>query len=208
MAADTVTQVTTLRGRCRIATSSGRVFVLPKVMVRQFALRVGDVIDVDAYLFGVRQAEKPEAMKRAAWLLGRRDYSAQMLRQKLVEAGFGEATAEHVVSYLQQARYVDDDRYAANLVSRRISKHGARQITHELRQKGIEEPAREKALEALTEEQELHHAVLQLRKYLRGKRLEREDAYRRSIAYLARRGYGYELAKRAYEEASEALAAE
>lgn len=208
MAADVIAEVNTYRGRCRITTVSGRTFVLPKVMLRKFPLRAGDDIDVEEYLNTLRQAERPECMNRAAWLLSRHDYSAQMLRQKLVEAGFGEATAEHVVDYLQEARYVDDDRYAANLVSRRVSKRGARQIAHELRLKGIDEPAREKALEAITEEQELHHAVLQLRKYLRGKSLERQDAFRRCVAYLARRGYSYELAKRAYEEATGDLEAE
>ncbi len=198
MEADVVEQITKQRGRCRVTLRSGQFFVLPKVMFRMFPLKVGEEIDRSAYLQRVRQAEKPEAMKRAAWLLGNRDYSAQLLREKLVDAGFGEQASHEVVAYLEDARYIDDARYAENLVSRRKTKHGTQRIARELQQKGIDEHVREGALEQLTEEEEAQQAMLLLQKYLRGKNLEPQDAFRRCIAYLARRGYSYEIAKRAY----------
>lgn len=205
MAADVITDIVTRRGRCKVTTQSGHSFVLPKVMLRQFPLKVGETVVVEAYLAKVRQAERPEAMKRAAWLLGRRDYTAHLLGCKLTEAGFSQPTADEVVAYLQQARYVDDVRYAHNLVNRRKSKHGARRIAQELRMKGIEEDVREQALETLDEAHEAEQAERLLAKYLRGKVLEPQDAFRRSIAYLARRGFGYDIAKQAYSAVTDDL---
>lgn len=198
MAEDVVVEVQTRRGRCKVITQGGKVLLLPRVMVRRFPLREGQALDVDAYLGEVRRAERPEAMKRAAWLLGQRDYSSGMLLNKLKEAGFGERTADEVVGYLKEARYVDDQRFAKDLVNRRRSKHGSRRINEELRMKGIDEGIREQALEALSHEEELRQAVLLLEKYLKGKALEPSAAFRRCMGYLARRGYDYQVAKEAY----------
>ena len=195
---DIVVGTRKLRGCTLVTLQSGDTLRVPGPLARQFPLQTGDAIDAQAYMDRIRQHEYAPAAERAARLLSQRDYSSRMLEDKLHESGYAPETIERVLTFLQEKRYLDDHRFAEDLMRRRLKTRGRRAVQLELHRKGIAADISEPMLSERSDEEELAAAAALLEKYLRGKVLEPQQAYQRSLAYLARRGYGYEIAKRAY----------
>jgi regulatory protein len=76
-------------------------------------------------------------------------------------------------------------------------------LRYELRQKGLDEKTIAQAVEQVDEEQSVHRLALE-----RGRRLSHLDwsAFRQKLTgYLARRGYPYDIIRRAVREAWQSL---
>lgn len=79
------------------------------------------------------------AKHKALELLARREHSGHELRTKLVRKGCPEALAINVVSELEAARLVSDERFAECLVRVRTERgHGPLRIERELHDKGVD----------------------------------------------------------------------
>ncbi|MBW8053729.1 MAG: regulatory protein RecX [Nitrospira sp.] len=79
------------------------------------------------------------AKHKALELLARREHSGHELRTKLVRKGCPEALANNVVSELEAARLVSDERFAETLVRVRTERgHGPLRIERELHDKGVD----------------------------------------------------------------------
>ena len=84
---------------------------------------------------------------RALWYLGRRDYGAQELRQKLLKPRPNkpmpsEDDADRAIARLIELDLLNDGRYAQHLAQALSRKgYGARGIAYELKRRGLEEEA-------------------------------------------------------------------
>lgn len=79
------------------------------------------------------------AKHKALELLARREHSGHELRTKLVRKGCPEALANNVVSELEAARLVSDERFAETLVRVRTERgYGPLRIERELHDKGVD----------------------------------------------------------------------
>jgi SOS response regulatory protein OraA/RecX len=75
-----------------------------------------------------------EIYQHALKLLKRRDYTVAQIRQRLLEK-FGEAP-QQTIDMLLGKRFLDDRRFADNIVSRSAAKHPSR-VREELEQAGV-----------------------------------------------------------------------
>ncbi len=197
MAEDIVLSVRKLRGHYALQLSSGDSLRVPLPLFRRHPLKEGQAFSKADYLARLEKEAYPLALERAARMLSQRDYTVYQVEQKLLEAGYAEATTRRVSDYLQQRRFLDDERYAQNLLRRKQQKMGSRGIRMALRQKGVPAQVAEQAMDALSDEDQLSAATALAQKYLARKAWEPIEARQKGIAFLARRGFGYDLARRA-----------
>lgn len=125
---------------------------------------------------------------------------AELLERKEVDPG----VAGEVLDRLEQAGVIDDAAYAAMLARTRFAEKGAarRAIAEELRRKGINQDAIAAALEQVSDSDESAAAAALARKKLRTTAaLAPEVRRRRTLAFLARKGYPAPVCVAAFEQA-------
>lgn len=143
------------------------------------------------------------AYQRSLRYLARRPHSRQEMVDYLTRHGHDEATVAETVARLEERRYVDDEAFAAYWVEQRnrFRPRGAQALRYELRRKGIEKEEIESALEEQDEDAAAWDALAP--KLARGFGDERQVYFQRGMSFLARRGFRYDVARRAIERAWE-----
>lgn len=136
-------------------------------------------------------SEYSRARKRAMYLLGSRDYSSKALKEKLLN-NYSNDTAERVIEDMKNYGFLNDEEYAKKLASSLIrgKKYGACRAKSEMRRKGVSELDAEEALSEY-EKEDYSDQLISLIEKKYGDRIEDREDRRRTVAALARRGYGY-----------------
>ena len=148
---------------------------------------------------GAQGREKKSARECALSLLEYRDRTEQELRQKLSEREYSEDEIEETVLFLKEYRYLDDESYAERFIRAQSDKKSARQIKAALERKGIDRETISACLEEEPVDEESQvRAFLEKKGYRAGERLE-ADVYRRLTSALARRGFSWDVIRRAME---------
>lgn len=191
-------------GRVRLILENGIRYTLLKSTLRERPLEVGQFVDEEEFADWVLKHQYRSALDKAVAMLAVRACSKGEIREKLQRIGYSAETIDMVLYKLESNQLVNDQEFADQWTQYRAGQNfGPRRIAMELRRKGISEEKAGAALEELTGEQMLNQAVLLARKGLRRAK-EGEDPRKlrqRIFALLARRGYGWDLARQALETA-------
>ena len=174
-------------------------FGLAEETVLKNGLKVGQTLTdhlIDTLLSG---DEEKKAKEYAFNLLSYRDRSCRELRDRLKEKGYDKETIERVIRSLERSHLLDDEKFALAWGRDRLGKHpmGARLLSQELRQKGIDQGIIDRAIEHLygeTDEVQLATTAIERRKE-RYTDLERHKAYKRMSDYLLRRGFSWDVVR-------------
>jgi regulatory protein len=140
------------------------------------------------------------AYQRALNFISYRPRSEKEVRQNLQKHDTPEEVIPEVLTRLRKGGLVNDRQFAQAWVENRSTfrPRGRRALTIELRQKGIANEAIDEALRDLDEETLAYQAALkQSRKYAG---LEWMAFRQKMSAFLARRGFRYEVAKPVIEQ--------
>ncbi len=184
-----------------ITCDNGEMIRLPRAVMREHPLREGQLLDIDGYYQLSERTMYQKALERAVWWLSKKDHSEKQLMMKLTDSAFTEESAARVCDFLKAGNYLNDARLSENLVRQKQRSSGPRKIAYTLRQKGVGEETAKAALEAISQDDEMETAVKLARKYLSGKLLEPREARQKCGAYLARRGFGWDVIKAACQRA-------
>ena len=184
-----------------ITCDNGEMIRLPRAVLREHPLREGQLLDIDGYYQLSERTMYQKALERAVWWLSKKDHSEKQLKMKLADSAFTEESAERACDFLKAGNYLNDARLSENLVRQKQRSSGPRKIAYTLRQKGVGEETAKAALEAISQDDEMETAVKLARKYLSGKLLEPREARQKCGAYLARRGFGWDVIKAACQRA-------
>ncbi len=137
-----------------------------------------------------------KAKKRALYLIGEREMCRGELLKKLTKT-YGEEIAEEAAEYVCGLGYVNDEEYAPKLAEYLIKRKrwGVRRVRYEMIMRGLDRELVENTLADVPEE-ELDEELTALieRRYIN--KIADYDDRRRTIAALARRGYGFGEIKR------------
>lgn len=100
--------------------------------------------------------EKPAHSSKsyAVWLLSRRDYSAGILRNKLILRGYSAEEADEALAFVVAHRYQSDARYAQSLASSLARRAGNSRIAMTLTQKKVDPALAALQLDAMAPENE------------------------------------------------------
>jgi regulatory protein len=151
--------------------------------------------------------EREVGFQQALRLLNYRHRSESELRKNLSEHKYSEEVIEHVIERLKRSGLVDDQRFAQNWVENRseFRPRSKRALEIELRQRGLDREAIEKATEEVDDESLAYQAAQKQAAKLRN--LDWLSFRQKMYAFLARRGFGYdvigEVVRRVWSERSE-----
>jgi len=139
----------------------------------------------------------------ALWLLGCREYTVKKLKDKCLEKFPEEGDEiEKLINFFVQKEYLSDQRFTENFIRAQVRQgQGRQKIFMKLLQKGVPKDIIDAQLESsLSEEDVLGPAIklmnkksIQLKK--RYPELSDYEIKNKLTAYLAGRGYGYDLIK-------------
>jgi regulatory protein len=145
--------------------------------------------------------------ERALRLLAVRARSRRELEGRLLRAGFEAEEVHREVARLEAVGLVDDGAFARQVVEHELKsrRSGRRAVVSRLMAKGVAKDEIDRALDEVAGEPDEERALELAR--ARSSRLvsaSRERAFSRLVAYLARRGFDPEVARRAARTALEA----
>lgn len=202
---EVISEIRRERGKVRMTIGS-EVVLVPLSLFRERPLEEGQTIDLEDYDNWLMIRQYRHALDRAVGYLAARAHSCHEIEQKLTRIGYRPCTVEMVIYKLQKENLLDDADFARQWVEARSGhKLGRQRIALELRRKGISADEAEAAMESIDDEDQLSGAVALVEKNLhRAKPGEdpRKTAARLT-AMLARRGYGYDVARQAIQQVME-----
>ena len=195
-----------IRGKTKIVFESGWTVWLDRRWMPGFSLDPGTAVERTDFEKFLLLHQYPSALNDAVTLLAVRNRSRLEIRQSLLRRKYDHAVIEMVLFKLEKEKLLNDEEFSAQWVQARMSKYGPIRIARELRMKGIDRDMTGSAIqEVLTEDQELENAVLLAMKKLRTEKTDAEEIkrFQRITSFLVRRGYSWEIARKAYEMALE-----
>ena len=194
----------TIRGETAQLVLSGEpeALTLPAEIVRAGNLAPGVQLTPSQWTQLKETAERYHCDQSAMQLLAVREHSTGELRLKLRRKGFARQVIEVVVRRMTAIGAVDDVRYAhlvgQSLLQRRPCSRAY--LSAHLQRRHVPRELAESVAEVLlgdTDELALAEAALGQRRSL--SQFELETARRKAYNYLARRGFGFEAARIAFE---------
>jgi regulatory protein len=202
-------QVTALRptkrdpDRIAVELDGSFAFALPATLVGDERIEIGDLLDVDRVTSLLAADQASRATEAALVFLSYRPRSEKEVRDRLRRGGYEPDAIEHAIGRLHEWRYLDDADFARRWVENRTAHRprGKRLLQQELRHKGIDgEIARDAIDDADLDETGAAEALA--RRRLPSYAGDEPAAIRRRLgAYLARRGYGYDVIRIALDRA-------
>jgi regulatory protein len=171
------------------------------------ALKPGQYL-TDAEIDALQERGLTEAAyDRTLGYLTHRPRSRGEISGYLHKQGLSDAQIEAVCARLERAGLIDDAEFARFWVENRerFRPRGPGALRYELRSKGIGEGVIEEALESVDPSSSAYHAAGNKARQL--SHLDRSTFNRKLVEYLARRGFGYDVAREAADRHWTELAA-
>lgn len=200
---DVITAIKKERGKYRVTVNESEEILVPLALMRERPLQEGQPIDLEEYDNWLMVRQYRFALDRAVGYLAARARSKHEIEQKLMQAGYRPCTVEMVIYKLQRENLLDDADFARQWVeSRQNHKLGRSRIAQELRRKGISQDEAEEALSIIEDEDQLSGAIALAAKA--AARIKPDEDLRKAsnriAGMLARRGYSWDIAKKAIQQ--------
>lgn len=169
------------------------------------SLRKGQRLDDGEIEELVADGEQNRAYHQALNFLGYRPRSQAEVARRLREKKHDPDVVDAVITRLEREGYLNDAEFARFWIDNRtrFRPRSARALRHELRQKGVPQTVIDAELVDLDEEGAA--AVALAKRSVRWRDLNEEQFLRKAVEYLARRGFGYGVARHAAMQAWETL---
>jgi regulatory protein len=145
------------------------------------------------------------AYHNALRLLGYRPRSRLEIERHLRQKGYEAEAIEAAIARLVAKRYIDDEAFARSWLNHRerLQPRGARGLSHELRQKGVEREIIDDVLTDLDEETSAWAAIEG--KIHRWRGLDPVAFRKKVTGFLGRRGFAYDTIRKTCEKAWEEM---
>lgn len=195
---DTVVEIKRQNGVAHIKTLGGETLRVPSALYAERPLRAGQAVDLDGYRQYLLEKSDGFALEAAMKYLALRERSEKEVRDRLRRSCYDEGTVDRVLAVLKNHGLISDSRFAEQWAHSRARKYGKNRIAQELRFKGISGPEAQAALDAVPKEEEYQRALDQARRLC--KKFQNDP--NKIAQSLARKGYAWQLARRAAQEAA------
>lgn len=182
------------RSLYRLTLDSGEEPEVDKRTFDESPYRAGGCIDGEQLAALMAQSVYNRARDTALYWLGQRDFSGKELEKKLAAA---------VTERLRQVGLLDDAAYARRAARSltQYKQYPRRRVEQELLRRGIDRQTAREAVEE-TDSDDFQQALALVQKKYYNKLTDR-DLRQKTVAALARRGYSFEVARRAVETAAQ-----
>lgn len=178
--------------RCRICIDGEPAFILYKGEVRRYGLEADKEISREEYDEITGEVLLKRGKARALHLLQSMDRTEGQMRNKLREGGYPEHIIDEILEYVKGYHYVDDSRYASAYFRTKGQTKSVRQMSMELRNKGVSKELIQQTLESTPEIDER----AAIRGWIEKKHIDMEnieqEQLRKFYQFLLRKGFRYE----------------
>lgn len=182
------------KGRCNIYLDGQFYCGLKAETVYRYKLKVGQKIEQSTLEEMQFENEKMQALDKAFSYLSATMKTERQMRDYLSKKGYLPSVCDYVIEKLHYYKLLDDAFYSKQYIKSASKTKGARRISLELRQKGVDVDTIDDAL--LTIEDAEQRAKEVLEKYMRHK-VETKENLAKAFRYLLSRGFSYDDAKTA-----------
>lgn len=189
-------------GHVRVHVRDRQALDLPQVVAEDAGLRAGDVVDDSLLEHLQRRALENDALERALRFLEARPRSEHEVRDRLARKGIPPAIIDTVIDRLRELALVNDVAFAEFWIENRarFNPRGARALKLELRQKGLNADRIGIDVAAMVDESEAAKDIAR-RNATRLTHLDYPTFRQKMWAFLARRGFDYDVMSSAIAEA-------
>ncbi len=190
-----------------VSLSDDSEFLLLRSIIDHDRLRVGQEMSLEQMDLIKAKSDFIRADHYLGYILGARSYSIGQVSQKLTQKGFGKATIEQVVKVYIERGFLDDTKFARELVGSalRHKPAGRSYLIARLRSKMVPNAIARAVVEESfqdVDENTLAFRLLETRwAYL--SKFDLETARRKAYNYLSRRSISYNAARQAFEKISQ-----
>lgn len=125
--------------------------------------------------------------------MGKREYSAIELAQKLKLFAEESDDIEGLVADFKARGWLSDERFAEQRAHARKSKYGSAKIAHELRQKGVDESLIDEAIASIKPDELENAKAVWQKKFKQAPSNQQEWA--KQARFLQGRGFGFDVIK-------------
>ena len=134
-----------------------------------------------------------EAARTAMNLLVKRDYAQAELYRKLRERGYSEYFARQGIAYVSSYHYLDDERYARQMIGRYKGTASRKMMMNKMKQKGLSDDVIREVMEASEWTDEMGITRELHRRFSSAEQIEEmaDKERQKLIQSLMRKGYGY-----------------
>lgn len=195
-----VTAITPVdKRKSKVLLEEGFAFVLYRGEVERFDIEEGKELEEAVYHRILSEVLLKRAKERALYLLQSSCKAEGWMRQKLMEGGYPREAVDYAMDFLKEYRFIDDREYAQSYVRSYGEKKSLRQLTYELKQKGIcKEYIEEACSRYKVDDSDSARRLLARR--MKGKSGFSYEEKGRLSAYLGRKGYSYETINQVIRE--------
>ena len=178
-------------GTVRVEVGGKALLTVPVEAVARLGVSSGALLEPGTYKELCKAADAEAAYRSALACLGRRPFSRRDLARRLVMRGHPPESADLAVARAESAGLVNDETYARHYVQTRSARgRGPMRLRRELAIMGVAAAIIDRVLAEQAEETDpgVVRALARKRASQLGD-VERQDRFRRVVAFLARRGY-------------------
>ena len=189
----TVTAIESVtRHKMRVSLDGEPAFVFTDKEIREWNLEEEMVLD-DSEEQALLQYVSREAARTAMNLLVKRGYAEAELYRQLRDKGYSEFFAGKGIEYVSAYHYLDDARYARQMIGSRKDTMSRKMMVSRMRQKGLSDEVIQEAMEEAdwTDEMGLTREIR--RRFSSAEQIESltDKDRQKLIQSLMRKGYGY-----------------
>ena len=189
----TVTAIESVtRHKMRVSLDGEPAFVFTDKEIREWNLEEEMVLD-DSEEQALLQYVSREAARTAMNFLVKRDYAEAELYRKLRDKGYSEFFAGKGIEYVSAYHYLDDERYARQMIGSRKNTTSRKMMVYRMRQKGLSDEVIQEAMEEAdwTDEMGLTREIR--KRFSSAEQIESltDKDRQKLIQSLMRKGYGY-----------------
>jgi len=169
-------------------------FWLYEKEIIQYHIKEGEEITSQIHEVILRDIILHRAKNKAVAILKFMDRTEYEIMKKLSDAGYPEGIVCQVLAYLNEYRYIDDDKYAATYVRIKKNTKSKRVIKMEMKQKGIKKDIIDRVLSLEYENEELEDPeLLAIKKAIEKKHIDpsnlSKEEKQKVLASLYRKGF-------------------
>ena len=181
-------------GRHKITLEDKTTFPLYKKELIKWNIKAGEILSEKDYKEIKESILLKRAKKRALYLLEKMGRSESNLASKLREGFYPDDVVESAVNYAKSFGYLNDENLARNLLESRMYTKSKREITANLKQKGIGQDDIKEVFEKYYDEDGEKEAIYYL---MDKKKIDLESITPKELnkfySYLARKGFSCDL---------------
>ncbi|CAN5861771.1 RecX family transcriptional regulator [soil metagenome] len=151
----------------------------------------------------LQHADEPQrAITAALHLLSHRGRSEHELRQRLRQKGFTADAIDATITRVIEWGYLNDEQFASSWVEQRSANRprSRRALQHELREKGVDREIIASTIDNADIDELLDARQLAAGKWRKDRDLPLDKRRQRTAGFLARRGYGWDIARQVLDD--------